>query len=275
MFVRPNPGRPRLVDRRTVLRGSALVAGGALLGGTAGVSVVDTALAAVKPKIYERSDWGARRPRTLVDVLPKPPTHIVVHHTATANTSDISTSHAAALSRAIQRHHMDTNGWNDTGQQLTISRGGHIMEGRDKSLPAIWDGRHVVGAHTANHNSHTIGIENEGLYSSVTPPDELMEALVETCTWLCLVYRLNPSEAIVGHRDYNATACPGDRLYALLPKLRGNVESSLREKLRHLSRVAGTQLTLEQLPTYPPTPHGERTMPFYHGPAVGEFDVVA
>ncbi|WP_116247526.1 peptidoglycan recognition family protein [Nocardiopsis sp. FIRDI 009] len=272
---RPTPDHPPLVDRRTMLRGSALAAGGVLLGGTMAVSATDTAIAAVRPKVYKRSDWGARRPKTSVDILDHPPTHIVVHHTATPNTSDLSKSHAAALSRAIQRHHMNNNGWNDTGQQLTISRGGYIMEGRDRSLSSIWDGRHVIGAHTANHNSHTIGIENEGLYSSAKPPGKLMEALVETCTWLCLVYQLNPADAIVGHRDFNATACPGDKLYSMLPELRRDVESSLREKLRHLSRVAGTELTLEKLPSYPPTPNGERSMPFYHGPALGELDVSA
>ena len=268
---RPETERPPAVDRRTMLRGAALAAGGVLLGGALGVAAGQASAAAI-PRIYTRADWGARAPRANIQVLAQGPTHIVVHHTATGNVSDTSTSHAAALSRSIQRYHMDNNGWSDTGQQLTISRGGHIMEGRDKSLQAIRDGRHVVGAHTANHNSHTIGIENEGTYSSATPPGALMSSLVDTCAWLCLVYRLDPREAIVGHRDYNATACPGDKLYSMLPKLRDDVGSRLREQLSHLSRHAGRELTLEELPSYPAVPRSERVATFYHGPAVGDLD---
>jgi hypothetical protein len=265
------PARP--LDRRTMLRGSALLTGSVFFGGLVGLSATGSAHAGGIPKVYTRADWGARPPRQRVAVLDKGPTHIVVHHTATGNVSDTSTSHAAALSRSIQRHHMDNNGWNDTGQQLTISRGGHIMEGRDQTLNSIRDGGLVLGAHVANHNAHTIGIENEGTYSSATPPEALMSALVDTCAWLCLVYRLDPEEAIVGHRDYNSTNCPGDKLYSLLPKLRRDVQSSLREQLNHLSQVAGRELTLEELPSYPPAPQSERIEPFFHGPAVGDLDV--
>lgn len=267
-----NPDRHPQVDRRTLLRGTALAAGGVLLGGMMGISPAGEAAAAAMPKVYTRADWNARAPKNKIQLLSKGPTHIVVHHTATGNVSDTSTSHAAALSRSIQRYHMDTNGWSDTGQQLTISRGGHIMEGRDQSLRAISDGGHAVGAHVANHNSHTIGIENEGTYTSVTPPGALMGSLVDTCAWLCLAYRLDPEEAIVGHRDYNATNCPGDKLYAMLPQLRKDVAGSMRRKLSHQSRAAGAELTADQLPTYPRVPQSERVAPFHHGPAVGDLD---
>lgn len=269
---REESGRHVQVDRRTVLRGTALAAGGVLLGGVMGISSADEASAAAKPKVYTRSDWGARAPRNKIEMLGKGPTHIVVHHTATANVSDTSTSHAAALSRAIQSYHMDHNGWSDTGQQLTISRGGYIMEGRDQTLRAVRDGGHVVGAHTANHNAHAIGIENEGTYTSAAPPEALMGSLVDTCTWLCLVYRLDPGKAIVGHRDYNSTNCPGDKLYSMLPRLRKKVKGKLRSQLSHLSEVADTGLALEQLPSYPEAPESERVMAFYHGPAIGDLD---
>ncbi|WP_026119407.1 peptidoglycan recognition protein family protein [Nocardiopsis ganjiahuensis] len=269
---RPETDHPLAVDRRTMLRGAALAAGGVLLGGVLGVSAAGPASASATPKVYTRADWKARAPKGGIQVLATGPTHIVVHHTATGNVSDTSTSHAAALSRSIQSYHMDSNGWSDTGQQLTISRGGHIMEGRDRSLQAIRDGKHVLGAHTANHNSHTIGIENEGTYTSTTPPGALMSALVDTCSWLCLVYRLDPQEAIVGHRDYNATSCPGDKLYSMLPQLRDDVGSRLREQLIHLSRQAGRELTLEELPSYPAVPSSERIATFYHGPAIGDLD---
>src|SRR5690606_25893991 len=130
-------------------------------------------------------------------------------------------------SRQIQNWHMDHNGWNDSGQQLTISRGGIVMEGRNRSLDAIRTRNLAVGAHVLRHNRHTIGIENEGTYMKAQVPAQLWRSLVEVCAWLCQVYDLDPSRAIVGHRDYNSTSCPGDVLYARLPALRRQVAARM------------------------------------------------
>jgi hypothetical protein len=177
--------------------------------------------------VRTRRQWRARPPRRRVDVLDHGPDHIVIHHTVTPNTRVMSLAHAYALSRQIQRFHMNGRGWNDIGQQLTISRGGHVMEGRQCSLSALLTARHVVGAQTLNHNSHTIGIENEGDYTSARVPPRLWSALVQTCSILCAVYGLNPYDAIVGHRDFNDTECPGEVLYARLPALRRAVAARL------------------------------------------------
>lgn len=243
------------ITRRGLLGGTGAVLGGALLGPVAGVPPAASALAA--PRVHTRSEWGARPPASPAQVLDRAPDRIVVHHTATPNSADRSLEHAFALSRSIQAYHMDSNGWADTGQQLTISRGGHLMEGRNRSLAAIHAGDHVVGAHTANHNSHTIGIENEGTYMTTGPTGPLWDALVETCAWLCGVYGLDPHTAIVGHRDFNATACPGDVLYARLPELRNEVAGSLGVR-----SVAPRSV---QVPSGLPGPRRA----FDHGPAVG------
>ena len=247
------------LDRRTLLRGAATVAGGTLLGVTA-TALPASALPATgftAPLVHTRAQWNARPPKTTATVLDRAPDHIVVHHTASANTDDFSVEAAYALSRSIQNFHMDSNGWDDTGQQLTISRGGHLMEGRNRSLEAITSGRHVVGAQTAGHNDHTIGIENEGLYMTEEPTPALWNTLVETCAWLCDVYDLDPAQAIVGHRDYNATACPGDRLYARLPELRSQVAVLL----------GGSPLRTTSAPA--PSPHPGPRFRFDHGPAIG------
>lgn len=259
------------MTRRRALHTAALAAGGALLGGAAVLGDADSAVAEARPYIYTRSQWRARSARRPAQVLNRRPDRIVVHHTATPNSTNYSTSHAASLSRAIQRHHMDRNGWDDIGQQLTISRGGYIMEGRNSVISALGQGRHVVGAHTANHNAHTIGIENEGTYTSTTPPGVLMNSLIELCAYLCAVYRLDPRRAIVGHRDYNATNCPGDRLYAMLPMLRTNVAQRMSTLGLPLVIRADELLEApeELLPTFPEVPTNERGDLFYHGPALG------
>lgn len=242
------------LSRRTLL-GRTIVGGGLLalveagpLGALEAALAADWATAAADDPlrdaiirlVHTRSQWRARPPKQRVVVLDHGPDHIVIHNTETPNTSAVSLSHAYALSRQIQRFHMDGRGWNDIGQQLTISRGGHVMEGRDQSLPAILAGRHVVGAQTLHHNTHTIGIENEGSYMRVGPPVRLWSSLVRTCWCLCAVYGLNPYTAILGHRDYNETDCPGDVLYARLPALRRAVATRLVQTRRR--RHPGTDL---------------------------------
>ncbi|MGZ0146985.1 peptidoglycan recognition protein family protein [Kribbella sp. WER1] len=208
------------MSRRTLLGATA---GGVLLGGT----VLPTAAhAAPAPRCYTRTEWSARPPKSATQVIGKPD-HIVIHHTASANVTDYSLAAAYKVQHWIQDLHMDTNGWIDMGNQLTISRGGFLMEGRSKSLSAINNGQNVLGAQTANENSHTIGIEHEGIYVTENVTTALFDTSVLTCAWLCTKYGLDPHVAIVGHRDYNSTQCPGDVFYARLPELRDRVAAVL------------------------------------------------
>lgn len=207
--------------RRNLLRTAIGVAAADVM--MAGGAMAGTASA---PKVHTREDWGAVAPRRTPRVLDRPPDHVIVHHTASANTGATSKAHAFALSRQIQHFHMDTRGWDDIGEQLTISRGGHVMEGRLGTLSAIAHNGLVVGAQSLHHNRHTIGIENEGTYSTDDVPDRLWRSLVDVCAWLCTAHHLDPA-AIVGHRDFNSTDCPGDALYHRLPKLRKEVARAL------------------------------------------------
>jgi N-acetylmuramoyl-L-alanine amidase len=213
------------MSRRAVLRGAA-VTGGLLLGGAVDLARPSPAAAAEPPYVYTRAEWGARPPSYPIEII-GPPDHIVIHHTASDNVTDYSLEQAYALSHWIQDLHMDQNGWSDAGQQLTISRGGYVLEGRDRSLEAIGQGLNVMGAQTGGHNSHTLGIEHEGIYVDEDVTPELFEASVQTCAWLCGVYGLDPYTALVGHRDYNATQCPGDVFYARLPELRERVAGAM------------------------------------------------
>jgi N-acetylmuramoyl-L-alanine amidase len=218
-------------NKHTTTRRGLLIGGAAMAGAVLTGLDQPGALAAPAnpPRVYTRAEWGARPPNGTVRYLDRQPDHVVVHHTAGENTSDFSLAAAFEHSRWIQDLHMDRNGWIDSGQQLTISRGGYVMEGRHLSLRAIREGQHVSGAQTAGHNDHTIGIENEGIYVSAPVPTTLFESLVVTVAWLCDVYALDPFEAIVGHRDYvSTTVCPGDVLYARLPELRQRVADVLQ-----------------------------------------------
>jgi hypothetical protein len=220
---------PHPLSRRRLLSGAGVLAGGLLLGGASELIAPPKLFGAVTPpRVYSRAEWSARPPSSPVQVLSTAPDHIVVHHTASGNSVDYSWNQAARLSHWIQDLHMDTNGWGDSGQQLTISRGGYVMEGRDRSVEMINKGGLVVGAQTANQNSHTIGIENEGIYVTEDTTVALFNSLVQTCAWLCVAYHLDPYASIVGHRDYvTTTVCPGDVLYSRLPELRDRVATVL------------------------------------------------
>jgi hypothetical protein len=202
------------------------VGAGVMLGGS-GLLLPRRTLAVSAPVIYSCEEWGARPPSQPIDVLSHRPNKILIHHTAGQNSSDFSRSHAFELARRIQNYHMDVNGWRDSGQHFTISRGGYIMAGRHRSIPVLQNGtNHVLGAHCDGQNEVAVGIENEGTYISATPTDALYNKLVNLCAYICQQYDLTPAR-IFGHRDFDATQCPGDRLYAMLPRLRDDVRAKL------------------------------------------------
>ncbi|MFC4631883.1 N-acetylmuramoyl-L-alanine amidase [Promicromonospora alba] len=188
-------------------------------GALAGVEVA-------APVIASCSTWGAAAARGTIETVSTNPNKILIHHTASANVTDYSQAAGYQIARDIQQWHFE-NGWVDTGQHLTLSRGGYVMEGRHGSLARLQSGSGtVVGAHAPGQNSQAIGIENQGTYTSATPPAQLWSRLVELCAYICDQYGIAPTQ-IYGHRDYTATACPGDVLYSMLPQLRSEVAAAL------------------------------------------------
>ncbi len=222
----PGTDRTPRPHRRTVLRAGVL-AGATAAVGPFQLRLAPAALAA--PAVADCATWGAEPPRGTIEHV-APPTTLVVHHTASANSTDYSEAHAHQLARDIQQWHFG-NGWIDSGQQLTISRGGYVMEGRHESLGAVSSGTsHVLGAHVGGFNTTCIGIENEGTYTSVGPTQALWDSLVETSAWICGQYGI-ASSSILGHRDFNATECPGEVLYGMLPDLRAAVGARFGERV--------------------------------------------
>ncbi|MCP2325046.1 hypothetical protein HDA40_003553 [Hamadaea flava] len=221
----PNPF-DSAVSRRAMMRGAVLLGAGAALGGVELLSATP-ALAVTTPTIASCATWGARAASSTLTQISTNPDKILIHHTATANSTDYTQAHAYSLAKTIQNYHMDSNGWSDTGQHFTVSRGGYIMEGRHYSLSHLTSGSGmVVGAHCPGQNDKAIGIENEGTYTSVTPTTALYSNLVQLCAYICSKYGIAPTK-IYGHRDYYATECPGDAFYAMLPQLRTDVAAAL------------------------------------------------
>jgi hypothetical protein len=179
-----------------------------------------------QPPIANCAQWGARPPKGALTIDQSRANKIIVHHTAMANSTDYSQAHAFQNSRDIQNLHMDTNGWIDTGQHFTNSRGGWLTEGRNGSLYALLHGQTMVqGAHCVGQNDQAIGIENEGTYLTEQPPQALWSSLVTFCAFICQQYGIPPTE-IYGHKDFNNTQCPG-LIHDRLPELRSSVAAQL------------------------------------------------
>ncbi|MEV0071761.1 MULTISPECIES: N-acetylmuramoyl-L-alanine amidase [unclassified Amycolatopsis] len=223
--------------RRAVLKGGLTVTA----AGAFGLFATRTATAVTAPQIHPTHAWNARPATGAIVVENHKPTYIVVHHTVDpGNNTDYSLAHALQISRDIQNFHMDTRGWIDTGQQFTNSRGGYVTEGRHRSLEILRGGKqHVQGANVGNHNSECLGIENEGLYSTVDVPVALWNSLVSLVAYIADQYGISPS-FIKGHRDFNSTECCGQVLYDRLPELRTAV-----------SRVLGVAASRAEVPEWP------------------------
>ncbi len=212
------------LPRRAFLAGAVTIGIGT---GYEVLSVTPAQAAPNTPGIFDCTAWSARQPSSPVSLAGNNPDKILVHHTDFPNTPDSTQAEAFAIAKEIQDLHMDTNGWLDSGQHFTISRGGHIMEGRHRSLERLKAGSDmIVGAHCPGQNSSAIGIENNGTYMTEHPPAVLYATLTSMCAYICWQYGLSAS-AIYGHRDYKDTDCPGDVLYAMLPQLRLDVAAEV------------------------------------------------
>jgi len=136
--------------------------------------------------------------------------NLVIHHSAGDHGS-------AAQFRELHR----SWGWSDIGYHFVIDNepDGVIQPGRDIYTP---------GAQARGHNTTSLGICLVGDGAPPVTPRQV-ESCVDLCASLCLVLRLDPETAIVGHRDLCATDCPGDDLYGRLPVIRAGVARRLRE----------------------------------------------
>jgi hypothetical protein len=177
-------------------------------------------------KIFTVREWGGQEVnnRRLPQQKPK---GVVIHHTATPNRvageGDTDLPAGFQLAREIQVWHR-RRGWRDSGQHFTVTRAGHILEGRNGSLSAAEGGMVLLGAHAGVQaaNSTHWGIEVEGHYVLSLPPEVQLRSLA----WLCAQLSLwggTQATALSGHCDWKGTLCPGAVFYRYLPAFRVRV----------------------------------------------------
>lgn len=153
-------------------------------------------------------------------------THLVVHHSATANTA----SDWAAVVRSFWDFHVNGNGWDDIGYNWLIDPNGVLYQGR---------GNDVVGAHYCGMNSGTMGVCVIGDFTNVTPTADAQDKLAHLLAWKACNRNLDPVGSglhvssgvqrmhILGHRDGCSTSCPGNAFHPLLPQVRTAVQSRI------------------------------------------------
>ncbi|MCA9976299.1 MAG: N-acetylmuramoyl-L-alanine amidase [Anaerolineales bacterium] len=189
-----------------------------------------------KPMVISREVWcfayyGSECYYSDIDYYPV--THLIVHHTVSAN----DYTDGAAVVRAIWRYHNYTNGWGDIGYNYLVDLDGNLYEGHLVGDNAV--GTHASGANRGSMALSFIGTFNASDYPGlpgIAPPPELLASAAELLAWKADQRDINVFEAsdalpdipwglpnLMGHRDVyggTRTECPGDQAYAMLPWLR-------------------------------------------------------
>jgi hypothetical protein len=220
----------------TALRGAVSTA----LASVAGVLGADLAGAQEpQPGMVTRAEWAGNDCPPRSGAVYGQVKAAYVHHTV--NLNDYSQDEAEQVVLGICRYHRNTNGWNDIGYNFLVDRFGTIYEGRAGGVGAA-----VIGAQAEGFNAQSTGIANIGTFSTVKQSSAALQAMARLIRWKLPLHG-NPTsgtvtmqsagggtnryasgtsvrvQRVIGHRDTNATACPGSALYAQLAELRAMV----------------------------------------------------
>lgn len=198
-----------------------------------------------KPYVVSRTAWGSpdgQSSRAAPAYYPV--NHLIIHHTADANTLIGTEQSWADRVRAEWTFHTLSRGWGDVGYNYLIDPNGVIYEGRA-------GGDDAVGFHdTANYGS--MGVSVIGTYASVEPTQASQDSLVQLLAWKAGQKKIDPKASsyyygcsrsslcapkvgsaiipnIAGHRQVTPghTTCPGDAFMALMPGIRQRVADIL------------------------------------------------
>lgn len=134
-------------------------------------------------------------------------TGVDLHHTAGAFTHDVSS---------------DLRGIAQTGvNKFGRSSYNYAIHPRNPELVYEMQGLHI-GAHNDGENSTRLGLVVLGNFQTIKPSQEVVNTIA-SFVQMSVDRGWSTKAHIKGHRDTDATACPGAHLYAQLPNIRGQV----------------------------------------------------
>ena len=168
---------------------------------TTTTATTTTTLPAATVSAICREAWGAQPPTG--EFAEHTIERITVHHTAAVIEDNRL---APAITRQHQADHQGL-GWPDLAYHFLIDRNGHIYQGRPDT--AVGDTR------TSYDPTGHLLIALKGNFEEQDLTEAQLESLVAMLAWGVGEFRVLPTE-ITGHRDWAATACPGESLYALI-----------------------------------------------------------
>ncbi|HEX9694814.1 MAG TPA: N-acetylmuramoyl-L-alanine amidase [Actinomycetota bacterium] len=190
------------------------------------------------PQIVSRAGWGAdERWRRCCPRYAPTVEVAMIHHTV--NPNNYSSADAPALIRAIYRYHRFNLDYDDIAYNFIVDRFGRVYEGRYGGTT-----KPVVGAHSEGMNTKTSGVALLGTFSNAYPSGPMIIELMRFLAWKLDVHHI-PAWGVVpmtsggsnklrrgqtvnlnrisGHRDVQATDCPGNKMYYQLPRIRETV----------------------------------------------------
>lgn len=168
----------------------------------------------------------------------KEPEFLVLHHEAGSGTVE-----------QIHNFHINSRGWSGIAYHLYVRRDGTVYKGRPLNKQ---------GGHCSGYNDRSVGICVEGNFENELMGSVQKDALFEAIEYVLGVY---PELKIVGHRELNATACPGkhfplEEAKTIMPRIQtiSDVPESLRAETQQLidsgalkGSGAGLDITLDML----------------------------
>ncbi|MET8469868.1 N-acetylmuramoyl-L-alanine amidase [Streptomyces sp. NPDC006422] len=193
----------------------------------------------VKPHIIPQSVWGPGLPHDGTPVYDTEIKAAVVHHTGVDSDNQVPCAKSAERLREIQQDHV-AKGYYDIGYNFVVDRCGQIFEGRTGGMDLP-----VHGAHDYGFNTDTVGISYIGNFESAKPTKAALDSIARVVAWKFGQYGLTATDKVTltsngdlgtdgnkvangstitlprvfGHRDTNATACPGANLYPKLGRI--------------------------------------------------------
>ncbi|MEV6954438.1 N-acetylmuramoyl-L-alanine amidase [Streptomyces sp. NPDC051183] len=214
-----------------------------------------------QPAIAARADWAADE--SLADPglkLQRSLRAVLVHHTVTGNNS-YTREQVPQVINGIYVHHIENLGYGDFPYRFVVDGFGGVWEGRKGSVEMHPGGDvpAILGGHATGFNTDTFSVALLGNFEpdngdggeesgpDPRPTRAMLESVADLLAWKLGQYGLDPTgttrltsaggagtnphpageeltvPVISSHRDVNATACPGGRLYEALPALRAEV----------------------------------------------------
>lgn len=201
---------------------------------TLGMVSVEPPTAPLLLEVISRVGWGA-----------EPVTQQGVHHTIERLTFHHTAGSQSSIAlvpqrlRDYQASHM-SNDWPDIAYHYLIDRAGNVYEGRSIDL---------AGDTSTDYDpvGHFIPAM-EGDFTMARPSAAQVDSLVALLAWASQEFGVSADE-IGGHRDYAATACPGDQAYDMRDEITARVKGltggvrlrllSDQESLDRVSEVEG------------------------------------